>query len=56
MCGPWTSVDDLELSTLGWVHSQNHERLHNYLDDVPPVEFETVYYDKTADQSLVGIK
>ena len=54
--GPWRNVDDLELATLGWVHWHNHERLHSYLDDVPPVEFETVYYDQTADKALVGIK
>ena len=54
--GPWRNADELELATLGWVHWHNHERLHSYLADVPPVEFETVYYNQTADEALVGIK
>ncbi len=54
--GPWKNVDDLELATLGWAHWRNYERLHSYRDDVPPVEFETVYHDQTTDKALVGIK
>lgn len=38
--GPWRTVEDLELATLGWVHRHNTQRLHGYLGDVPPVEFE----------------
>lgn len=34
--GPWRTVDDVELATLGWVHWHNTDRLHSYLDDVPP--------------------
>jgi putative transposase len=34
--GPWRTIDDVELATLGWVHWYNTERLHGYLDDVPP--------------------
>jgi transposase InsO family protein len=55
--GPWKSVEDLELATLGWVHWHNHERLHGYLDDVPPVEFENASYAVQDDHELlVGIK
>jgi len=42
--GPWKTVDDVELATLGWVHWHNTERLHSYLDDVPPNEFEAAFY------------
>jgi len=39
------------------VHWYNHERLHSYLDDVPPVEFEYAFYAVHADREpLVGIK
>jgi len=41
--GPWKTIDDLELQTLAWVHWHNNERLHSYLDDVPPVEFEAIW-------------
>ena len=38
--GPWRTVDDVELATLGWVHWHNGDRLHSYCGDVPPAEFE----------------
>lgn len=41
--GPWRTVADVELATLGWVHWFNNQRLHSYLDDVPPSEYEAVY-------------
>ena len=54
---PWKTVEDVELATLIWVHWHNHERLHGYLDDVPPAEFEETFYaTKRADQPLVGIQ
>jgi putative transposase len=46
--GPWKTVADVELATLGWVHWHNTERLHGYLDDVPPAEFETTFYAASA--------
>jgi len=54
--GPWRTVEDVELATLGWVHWHNNERLHGYLNDVPPVEFETAYAAQQTDQQLVGIQ
>jgi putative transposase len=54
--GPWKCVEDVELATLGWVHWHNNERLHGYLNDVPPVEFEAAYAAQQADQELVGIQ
>jgi putative transposase len=42
--GPWRSVEDVELATLGWVHWHNTQRLHSYLGDVPPTEFEAAFY------------
>ncbi|WP_282838267.1 IS3 family transposase, partial [Microbacterium flavum] len=55
--GPWRTVEDLELATLGWVHWHNTERLHGYLGDVPPAEFEETFYaGQTTTDQLVGIK
>ncbi|WP_336630043.1 MULTISPECIES: IS3 family transposase [unclassified Microbacterium] len=55
--GPWRTVEDLELATLGWVHWHNTQRLHGYLGDVPPAEFEQAFYAVQADRTqLVGIK
>jgi putative transposase len=54
--GPWKSVQDVELATLSWVHWHNTARLHGYLGDVPPAEYETAFYaTQTTDQALVGI-
>ena len=48
--GPWKTVEDLELATLGWVHWHNTRRLHGYLgDDIPPAEFETAFYGQQTD-------
>ncbi len=55
--GPWKTIDDLELATLGWVHWHNTERLHGYLGDVPPAEFEAAFYaGATSAKELVEIK
>ena len=42
--GPWKTIEEVELPTLGWVHWHNTERLHSYLGDVPPAEFEAAHY------------
>jgi putative transposase len=42
--GPWRTVEDVELATLTWVHWHNTKRLHSYLGDVPPAEFEAAFY------------
>jgi putative transposase len=49
--GPWKTVEEVELATLGWVHWHNTERLHCYLGDVPPTEFETAHYAALATTS-----
>jgi len=54
--GPWRTVEDVELATLGWVHWHNNQRLHGYLDDIPPVEFEAAYAARQTDQQMVGIQ
>ena len=54
--GPWKTVEDVELATLGWDHWHNTERLHGYLGDVPPAEFEAAYAARNANQAPVGIQ
>src|SRR4051794_5461497 len=55
--GPWRTVEDVELATLGWVHWHNNARLHGYLGDLPPAEFESAFYAAhNTDQPLVGIQ
>jgi transposase InsO family protein len=51
--GPWKTIEDVELATLGWVHWHNTQRLHGYLDDVPPAEFEARFYaTRQGDKTL----
>jgi len=54
--GRWRNTEDVELATLGWVHWFNTDRIHSYLDDASPDEFEAAHYaaNKT-DQHQVGI-
>jgi putative transposase len=54
--GPWKSVDDVELATLGWVTWFNNERLHGTLNDIPPVEYEAAYDHQTETNQPVGIQ
>ena len=42
--GPWKTIEELELATLGWVHWHNQERLHGFIGDVPPAELEEAFY------------
>jgi len=53
----WKTVEDVELATLGWVHWHNTRRLHGYLNDLPPAEFEATFYaTERTDQPLVEIQ
>jgi putative transposase len=49
--GPWRTIEDVELATLGWVHWHNTTRLHGYLHDVPPAEFEAAWRQCHAEEA-----
>ena len=42
--GPWRDVDHVELETLHWVHWFNHDRPHESIDDLTPIEAEEAHY------------
>jgi putative transposase len=46
--GPWRTLEHLELATAEWVRWWNHRRLHGAAGDVPPAEFEELYYRQQA--------
>ena len=50
--GPWRNVEHVEWATLNYVDWFNNRRIHESLDYVPPVEFETAYYDSSESESL----
>ena len=40
----WQGVDDVMVATADWVHWYNEVRLHSYSGDMPPKEYEEIYY------------
>ncbi len=42
--GPWRSLDHVEFATAKSVHWWNQKRLHSAVGDMPPAEFEALYY------------
>ncbi len=52
---PWTSVGEVEIATLRWVHWWNNQRLHQSLGYFTPQEMEDAYYQRSGAQTL-GVK
>ena len=44
--GPWRSFEDVEYATLEWVQWYNTKRLHSAIGNVPPAEYEMMYYEQ----------
>jgi putative transposase len=42
--GPWRKLDDVEYATLEWVDWYNNRRLLESIGNLPPSEFELLYY------------
>ncbi len=53
--GPWRTVEEVELATLGWVHWWNTSRLHSAIGNVPPAEFEAAHYAHQQPTHRVGV-
>ena len=51
--GAWRHAEHVELETLAWVDWFNNRRLHSELGDIPPGEFEALYYARTRDEHQV---
>jgi len=54
--GPWRTIEEVELATLGWVNWFNSQRIHGYLNDDSPDQFEAAYAAQQADHTMVGIQ
>jgi len=50
----WRSRSQLELATVEWVSWFNHQRLHESLSDIPPVEDEQLHRAQQAPISVNG--
>jgi transposase InsO family protein len=55
-CGPWRNLEEVEFATLEYVDWFNHKRLLAPIGDVPPAEFEAMYYaTKPSSTTEVGL-
>ncbi len=54
--GPWRNLDDAECATLEWVDWFNHRRLLEPIGDIPPAEFEEMFYRERARAEEAGFK
>lgn len=52
--GPWRSLDQVEFATLDWVDWFNHERLLRPPGNIPPVEYEELYYQKQNEAAALA--
>ena len=54
--GPWRGVEQVELKTLDWVAWFNNRRLFEPIGNIPPVEYEALYYQQQeAPAIMVGL-
>ncbi len=44
--GPWRNLEEVEFATLEWVDWFNHRRLLEPIGNIPPAEFEAMYFEK----------
>lgn len=49
--GPWRGMEEVERATLTWVDWFNHQRILEPIGDVPPAEYELMYYQTESSQA-----
>jgi putative transposase len=52
--GPWRNLEEVEFATLEWVDWFNNQRLLEPIGDIPPAEFEAVYYARQSSQATAA--
>ena len=52
--GPWRGIEPVEYATLKWVDWFNNRRLLEPIGNIPPAEFEKMYYDKNEEPAAVA--
>jgi putative transposase len=53
---PWKTMEDVEFATLEWVDWFNHRRLFETIGNIPPVEFEDMFYRGEGSAKEAGLK
>ncbi len=49
--GPWKNIDEVEYATLEWVDWFNNRRLLEPIGNIPPAEYELMYYQQLEESS-----
>jgi len=52
--GPWRNLETVEFATLEWVDWFNNRRLFGPIGNIPPAEYEELYYHRQEDTALVA--
>ncbi len=52
--GPWKGVEDVEYATLEWVDWFNNRRLLETVGNIPPAEYEMIYYRQLKESAMVA--
>ncbi len=52
--GPWRGIDPVEYATLEWVDWFNNRRLLGPIGNIPPAEYEKMYYDQIETPAAVA--
>ena len=52
--GPWRNLDEVEYAALVWVDWFNHRRLLEPLGNLPPAEFESMYYHQLDESAAAA--
>jgi len=52
--GPWRSIDEVEFATADWVEWFNNRRLLTPIGDIPPAEYEAMYYQQQLTLATVA--
>ena len=53
-CGPWRHLDAVEFATLEWVDWFNNRKLLEPIGNIPPAEFELLYYQNQESKAMVA--
>jgi putative transposase len=51
---PWRHLEEVEFATLKWVDWFNHRRLLEPIGDIPPAEYEEVYYRQSEESAMAA--
>ena len=52
--GPWRNIEQVEFATLTWIDWFNNRRILGSIGDIPPAEFEAMYYEAQESSAMAA--